>query len=124
MTLRKLTLSVSLLATSLMLATPAQAETWACAHMAWDKPVATLFTREGNTFQSENIKFKILHEDKILIQIWFNGGPRTSGLTLPRFCLLYKKTKSRSAHFGCYPDYFAPPVVGHSHKDSRCTIQR
>jgi len=32
MTLRKLTLSIGLLAVSLMLAAPAQAETWSCSY--------------------------------------------------------------------------------------------
>ena len=52
MTLRKLTLSVSLLAASLMLAAPAQAETWACSYISPNGKAGTdVLVREGKVFK-------------------------------------------------------------------------
>ena len=52
MTLRKLVFSVSLLAASLMLAAPAQAETWSCSYMEKDRRVENIvFVRKGDAFR-------------------------------------------------------------------------
>ena len=51
MTLRKLTLSVSLLAASLMLAAPAQAETWACSYIETGEAGTDVLVREGKVFK-------------------------------------------------------------------------
>jgi len=54
MTLRKLTLSISLLAASLMLAAQAKAETWSCSFTYPTKresPGVWVFKRKGDVFQ-------------------------------------------------------------------------
>jgi len=52
MTLRKLTLSISLMAALLTLAAPAQAETWSCSYMEKDGRVENIiFVRKGDSFR-------------------------------------------------------------------------
>ena len=55
MTLLKLTLSISVLAASLMLVAPAKAETWTCSYMVdlkgEKKSFSLVFVREGETIQ-------------------------------------------------------------------------
>ena len=73
LTLRKLTLSVSLLAASLMLAAPAQAETWSCAYH--DKSAKylrpTAFARDGGRFKNKILAgFVIVQESDQAIHLY------------------------------------------------------
>ena len=52
MALYKLTFSIGLLAASLMLSAPAQAETWSCSYMEKDRRVENIiFVRKGDSFR-------------------------------------------------------------------------
>ena len=101
MTLRKLVLSVSLLAALLMLAAPAQAETWACngyeligfdrVEVKGDKPF--VFVRKGKTFEFKGspLTFRISQETPKLIVLarsWYDDG---KGPDLTRFPIPYVK---------------------------------
>ena len=73
MTLRKLTLSIGLLAASLTLAAPAQAETWSCSY--YDKvkkgPMPFSFVRNGGTFDVPIFKaaMRIINENSKVIHL-------------------------------------------------------
>ena len=77
MALHKLTLSISLLAASLMLAAPAQAETWTCAFINpnTQKPEKLAIVRDGGTFieQFNKTPYRILNETENTIQLFFVG---------------------------------------------------
>ena len=81
MTLRQLTLTVSLLAASLMLASPAQAETWSCSYIDTVKrePKPFVFIRNGKNFdvQGSPLTLKVNSEDAkmiLLMRIVYNGN--------------------------------------------------
>ena len=57
MTLHKLTLSISILAASLMLTVPAHAEAWVCSFLSGNKPYTQMFIRRGETFYEESTGF-------------------------------------------------------------------
>lgn len=69
MTLRQLTLSVSILAASLMLAAPAQAETWSCSYNVAIRAKPISFVRTGNKFSIPSMKteWPIIHENTKVI---------------------------------------------------------
>ena len=72
MTLRKLTLSISLLAASLMLAAPAQAETWTCSVIYKTEPPETrkhVFVRKGDVFRYNFMDYQIVDETDDLISL-------------------------------------------------------
>ena len=73
MTLRKLTLSVSLLATSLLLAAPAQTETWSCSYNDKGKghPMPFSFVRNGGTFDVPILQtaFQVVYESRHVIHL-------------------------------------------------------
>ena len=78
MALHKLTLSIGLLAASLMLAAPAQAETWACTDK-FDGNKPFVFVRKGKIFELKGsaLTFKILGETHTGISLgrdWYNDG--------------------------------------------------
>ena len=92
MTLRKLTLSVSILAASLMLAAPAQAETWSCAYhdksAKHPRPIA--FTRDGGRFKNKILaEFVIVHESDQAIHLY---APET--ITTASIVVLNKQRKT------------------------------
>ena len=93
MTLRKLMLLVSLLAASLMLAAPAQAETWTCAFINpnTQKPEKLAIVRDGGTFieQFNKTPYRILNETENTLQLFFNGGDVYSDM--PLFLVIWKK---------------------------------
>ena len=80
---RKLTLSIGLLAALLMLAAPAQAETWSCAYTAHGKLVSGVFVRKRGGFTSRGggfgtkkpIGWTILNEDEDKILL-FASSPK------------------------------------------------
>ena len=79
-TLHKLTLSVSLLAASLMLVAPAKAETWSCSYHDKVKkgPMPFCFVRNGGNFDVPVFKaaFRIVHENSQVIHLhgaWYRG---------------------------------------------------
>jgi hypothetical protein len=113
-----LTLSVSLLAASLILAAPAQAETWSCAFVDDDqKPLTKVFKRDGNKyFQGmSGRRFQILFEDKRQIHLY-------NGRELPFFHTvgLFKSFEGRS------PNRFAMSVLnrgeGQITFEGNCTV--
>ena len=73
MTLHKLTLSVSLLAASLMLVAPAKAETWSCSYHDKVKkgPMPLCFVRNGGNFdvRAYRAAFRIIHEKSKVIHL-------------------------------------------------------
>ena len=92
MALRKFTLSISLLAASLMLAAPAQAETWSCAY--YDKsakhPRPIVFTRDGGRFKNKILaEFVIVHESDQAIHLY---APET--ITTASIVVLNKQRKT------------------------------
>ena len=101
MTLRKLTLSVSLLAALLTLAAPVKAETWACVYIDNGKPASTNFVREGKIFRDAafRIPYRILKEDDRFIQLWFEGNK----IADPYFTVLFKKER-RFTHIRPLPN--------------------
>ena len=93
MALGKLTLSISLLTASLMLAAPAQAETWTCAFINpnTQKPEKLAIVRDGGTFieQFNKTPYRILNETENTLQLFFNGGDVYSDM--PLFLIIWKK---------------------------------
>ena len=93
MTLRKRTLSIGLLAASLMLAAPAKAETWSCAFINpnTQKPEKLAIVRDGGTFieQFNKTPYRILNETENTLQLFFNGGDVYSDM--PLFLVIWKK---------------------------------
>ena len=92
MTRRKLTLSVSLLAASLMLAAPAQAETWSCTYhdksAKHPRPIA--FTRDGGRFKNKILaEFVIVHESDQAIHLYTQETKTTA-----RIVVLNKQRKT------------------------------
>ena len=75
MTLSKLTLSISLLAASLMLAAPAQAETWICFHIS--KVSGDALTNSFERMDNGTFKWNIgsPRDDQTLKILW--EGPQT-----------------------------------------------
>ena len=73
MTLRKLTLLVSFLAASLMLAVPVKSETWSCSYFdrAKGHPMPFSFIRNGGKFDVPGFKatFWIIHENSKVIHL-------------------------------------------------------
>ena len=74
MTLRKLTLAIGLLAASLILAAPAQAETWSCSYSSsTGKAYSIVFIREGESFTAPAAitrSYSIIHEDDKQIHLY------------------------------------------------------
>ena len=98
MTLRKLTLSISILAASLMLAAPAKAETWSCAYTAHGKLISGVFVRQPTAFTSTGggfgtkkpIGWAILNEDEDKILLFASSPKLWSRKNL--FVVLWKPT--------------------------------
>ena len=92
MTLRKLTLSVSLLVASLMLAAPAQPETWTCAFINpnTQKPEKLEIVRDGGTFieQFNKTPYRIMQETENTIQLFFVGDVYPD---MPLILMIWKK---------------------------------
>ena len=95
MTLRKLTLSIGFLAASLMLAAPAQAETWACSYIEHKKPQTFIFTRKGKTFFEALMEweYKIIRETKTEIHLYKSGDSDGKPMTTFYALILLKKRK-------------------------------
>ena len=93
MTLRKLTLSIGLLAASLMLAAPAQAEAWTCAFINpnTQKPEKLEIVRDGGTFieQFNKTPYRILNETENTIQLFFVGDVYPD---MPLILMIWKKS--------------------------------
>ena len=93
MTLYKFTLSVSLLAASLMLAAPAQAETWRCVFLNpnTQKSEKLEIVRDSGIFieQFNKTPYRILNETENTLQLFFNGGDVYSDM--PLFLVIWKK---------------------------------
>ena len=95
MTLRKLTLSISLLAASLMLAAPApaRAETWTCAFINpnTQKPEKLAIVRDGGTFieQFNKTPYRIMKETENTIQLFFVGDVYPD---MPLILMIWKKS--------------------------------
>ena len=94
MTLHKLTFSISLLAASLMLAVPAQAETWSCSYH--DKvrkgPMPFMFVRNGDNFDAPAFAttFQIVREtSKVIHLLKTYDGTTTASYSVS----LFKQTK-------------------------------
>ena len=92
-TLRKLTLSISLLAASLILAASAQAETWTCAFINpnTQKPEKLAIVRDGGTFieQFNKTPYRIMKETKNTIQLFFVGDVYPD---MPLILMIWKKS--------------------------------
>ena len=105
MTLRKLTLSVGLLAASLMLAAPAQAETWTCSHIVdlkeGRKSYSWIFVRDGAGFRAiahsgDQRKYDVIMENEDAIHLYRPSHPKRSNGGL--FVIgLFKKGKKFSS---------------------------
>ena len=85
MTLHKLTLSVSLLATLLMLAAPVKAETWSSAYheklAKHPRPVA--FTRDRGRFKNKILAdFVIVHESDQAIHLYAQKTETTASIVV------------------------------------------
>ena len=85
MTLHKLTLSVSLLAASLMLAAPSKAETWSCAYhdksAKHPRPIA--FTRDRGRFKNKILaEFVIVHESDQAIHLYAQKTKTTASIVV------------------------------------------
>ena len=93
MTLGKLTLSVSLLVTSLMLAAPAQAETRTCAFINpnTQNPEMLAIVRDGGTFieQFNKTPYRIMKETEKTIQLFFVGDVYPD---MPLILMIWKKS--------------------------------
>ena len=98
MTLRKLTLSIGLLAALLMLAAPAQAETWFCllrpAAVPNADPHKLVFVREGDQFvrqpKGQWYDHRIILETEADIHLHTRSGPDHTGI----YYILNKKLKT------------------------------
>ena len=85
MALRKFKLSISLLAASLMLAAPAQAETWSCAY--YDKsakhPRPIAFARDGGRFKNKILaEFVIVYESDQAIHLYAQKTETTASIVV------------------------------------------
>ena len=93
MSLRKLTLSVSLLAALLMSAVPAEAETWTCAFINpnTQKPEKLAIVRDGGTFieQFNKTPYRIMKETENTIQLFFVGDVYPD---MPLILMIWKKS--------------------------------
>ena len=93
MTLHKLTLSVSLLAASLVLAAPTLAETWTCVFLNpnTQKSEKLEIVRDAGIFieQFNKTPHRILNETENTLQLFFNGGDVYSDM--PLFLVIWKK---------------------------------
>ena len=114
MTLRKLTLSISLLAASLMLAAPAQAETWSCAYKTNTIRVLVAtrmqgtMTYEGKTTprdyfhvsssDSGKVQFDIVRENKNHLVLLSGEQPKEKSITV----LTFYKESARFARAGFF----------------------
>ena len=94
MILRKLTHSFSPLAALLMLAAPAQAETWTCAFINpnTQKPEKLAIVRDGGTFieQFNKMSYRILNETENTLQLFFDGGDVYPDM--PLVLIIWKKS--------------------------------
>ena len=85
MTLRKLIFSIGLLAASLILAAPTQAETWSCAYQdesaKHPRPIA--FTRDGGRFKNKILaEFVIVHESDQAIHLYAQETKTTASIVV------------------------------------------
>lgn len=117
MTLRKLTLSIGLLAASLTLAAPAQAETWSCTITHGDTffGKVVVFTRKGDHFvrqqgSLEPYKYKIHVESEHTIQLVEKISRRLPGMSVT---VLYpRKKRFEAAVFAGIEPRSNPPTPG------------
>ena len=88
MTLHKLTLSIGLLAASLMLAAPAQAETWSCSYIVdlkeGSKSYSWIFVRDGAGFRGiahsgDQYKYDVIMENEDAIHLYSPRHPKRKG---------------------------------------------
>ena len=86
---------VGALAASLMLAAPAQAETWACSYIEHKKPQTIIFTRKGKTFFGElrEWEYKINRETETQIHLYTSGDPDSKPINMFYALILLKKRK-------------------------------
>ena len=93
MGLHKLTLSIGFLAALLMLAAPAQAETWTCAFINpnTQKPEKLAIVRDGGTFieQFNKTPYRIMKETENTIQLFFVGDVYPD---MPLILMIWKKS--------------------------------
>ena len=93
MTLSNLTLSIGLLAASLILAAPVQAETWTCAFINpnTQKPEKLVIVRDGGTFieQFNKTPYRIMQETENTIQLFFVGDVYPD---MPLILMIWKKS--------------------------------
>ena len=85
MTLRQLIFSIGLLAASLILAAPTQAETWSCAYhdksAKHPRPIA--FTRDGGRFKNKILaEFVIVHESDQAIHLYAQETKTTASIVV------------------------------------------
>ena len=101
MTLRKLTFSIGLLAASLMLAAPAQAETWSCSYINGKEAFVRLYVREGEGFRATfpsglQSKWDIIKENEKVIHLALAGRPKAQSLDV---VALFKKYNTFTAFY-------------------------
>ena len=93
MDILKLAISIGLLAASLMLAAPAQAETWTCAFINpnTQKPEKLAIVRDGGTFieQFNKTPYRIMQETENTIQLFFIGDVYPD---MPLILMIWKKS--------------------------------
>ena len=91
MTLRKLTLSVSLLAASLIVASQAKAETWACSYIESGEAGTDVLVREGKVFKlkGSGMSFSIIEETDRLLSL-YHQDPTGASPSWPSVIVIWK----------------------------------
>ena len=112
--MKKLTLILSL---TFGLTTTANAETWSCAYLFYERPLNAIFVREGDKFYSVGSEshYDIVYEDDTMISLHnsYGGYERSPPVY---FAVLLDKTKKMFAQIGLQ-------IENHTHlAEGRCEV--